>query len=227
MKKLGLMIISALIGGVLFSSCSKDENPSDWFDTDALFESSIAFIARITDNSADWSLCIVDATGNDMQKVVDKTVACRKPVRSHSGSQLLFIAQKFDYYNDDDNTWHASSLYELYIVNIDGTGLVLIDRIDNTEDGSFGNFDWSPDDRQIVYVRSYDNYWDKTCLILYNIADNTSVTLQTEGNICSPKFSPDGKQIAYCTSVENSHHIYKMDADGNNNHLTQLAEMCS
>jgi len=217
MKRLALKIVFAIF---LFTSCSTDKNLDDLFDTNASFDSStIAFIDRITDNSAEWSLCTADASGDDMQKITDKTVACRKPVRSHSGSQLLFLAQKFDYYNDENNTWHASSLYELYIINIDGTGLTLIDRIDSTEEGNFGDFDWSPDDRQIVYVRSYDNYWDKTCLILYDISDNFSTILQTGGNICNPKFSPDGKQIVYCVSTETSYHIYKMNVNGNNNQL--------
>ena len=187
--------------------------------------SSIAFIARITDNSSDWSLCTMDASGNGIKKIIDKTVACQKPVRSHSGTQLLFTTVDFDYYVDEDNSFHSSSQYELYIVNIDGTGLTLIDRIDHTEDGRFGYFAWSPDDRRIVYVRSYYNNWEESYLILFNISNKTHTILQTEGNVCSPKFSPDGKQIAYCATVDtdityvNDHHIYKMDVNGDNNQL--------
>ena len=122
-----------------------------------------------------------------------------------------------------------SSEYELCIINIDGTRLTVIDRVSNTEAGKFGNVAWSPDDSHIVYVRSYDNYWDKTYLILYNILENTHSIIQTEGNVCSPVFSPDGTQIAYCTTVEAdnngyeyplyNHNIYIMDVNGNNNQL--------
>ena len=186
--------------------------------------SSVAFIARITYNSADWSLCAIDKSGNGMRKIVDKTVACQKPIRSHSGTKLLFTVVKFDHWNDENNTFHSSYEYELYIVNIDGTGLTLIDRIDPTADGRFGGVAWSPDDSQIVYVRWYyhysvDPYWDETNLILFNISDNTRTILQTEGNVCSPKFSPDGKHIAYCTLVENGHHIYKMNVSENTNQV--------
>ena len=210
-----------------FSQCDKSSfSDDDGYDIDPDYSivpsfdySSIACIARITYNSADWSLCVMDKSGNGMRKIIDKTVACQKPVRSHSGSQLLFTVVKFDYWNDENNTFHSSYENELCIVNIDGTGLTLIDRVDNTVAGQIGCVAWSPDDSQIIYVRSYDNYWDKTCLIRYNISDNTHTILKTEGNVCSPSFSPDGKQIAYCTSIENGHHIYKMDADGNNNQL--------
>jgi len=181
--------------------------------------SSVAFIARITENSSDWSLCVMDKTGNNMKKIFEKTVGCQKPIRSHSGTRLLFIATTHEYWVDEDNAFRGSSEYGLYIVNTDGTGLTLIDHIDHTEDGNFGSVAWSPDDSQIVYVRTYDNYWEKSYLIFFNISDNTQTILETEINVCSPNFSHDGKQIIYCATSETGHHIYKMDLDGNNNQL--------
>ena len=227
-KKIVLQLICVSCVFALLQ-CSKSEFSDEEHPITPLFDySSIACIARITYNSADWSLCVMDKSGNNMRKILDKTVACQKPVRSHSVTQLLFTAVKFEYRNDENNTFHATSQYELYIVNTDGTGLTLIDRIDPTEEGRFGAVAWSPDDSQIVYVRSYEN-WGKTYLNLYNISDNTDTVLQTEGNVCTPSFSPDGKQIAYCATVETgdivyihslyNHHIYKMDADGNNHQL--------
>ena len=213
-KSVLLLICTGCI--FMLSQCDNGE----FIDNNPYEYSSIACIARITDNSAEWSLCNIDNLGN-IQKIVDKTVACRKPIRSHFGTRLLFSAVSA-------NSSYTASRYELYIVNTDGTNLTLIDRIDYAEDGGFGNFAWSPDDSQIVYVRSYDNYWDKSYLILFDISNNTHTVLQTEGNVCSPKFSPDGTQIAYCATVEsdityvhslNNHHIYKMDVDGNNNQL--------
>ena len=167
----------------------------------------------------------MDNSGNNMRKIIDKTVACQKPIRSYSGIKLLFTSVKFDYWNDENNTFHSSSEYELYIVNIDGTGLTLIDRIDDTtKDGQFGAVAWSPDDNKIVYARLYYNYldntyWEDVNLILYDISTKTHTIIPTEENVCSLSFSPDGRQIAYCTSIENGHHIYKMDVDGNNNQL--------
>ena len=180
-----------LIVSLLAFGCEK-HNSSDGISD----FSSIAFIARITDNSADWSLCTMDKSGNNMQKIVDKVVGCLKPIRSHCGTRLLF-------------TSHS----ELYIVNIDGTGLTLIDY------GSFSGMDWLPNNKHIVYVKYMDSYYDSTALVLYNTLDNTKTILQTEGNVCNPKFSPDGRQIAYCTSIANSHRIYKMDINGQNNRL--------
>jgi TolB protein len=189
--------------------------PVDPLDT----YSTIAFIARITDNSAEWSLCVMDASGNGIRKIVDKSVACHKPVRSYSGMQLLFTAAKFDSWVNDNNSVGMSSEYGLYIVNIDGTGLTLIDCIDRTEIGTFGSVAWAPDDKYIVYVKYSGASWEKRDLILYNISDNTRKTLKTIGDICTPTFSPDGKYIAYCASVENAHHIYKMEVSNNHHQL--------
>jgi TolB protein len=95
----------------------------------------------------------------------------------------------------------------------------LIDHVEPTEIGRFGGVAWSPDDRQIIYVKYSGVSLEKRDLILYNLSNNTRKTIKTEGDICTPKFSPSGKQIVYCTSNETSHHIYKMDVNGSNNRL--------
>ena len=189
--------------------------------------SSIAFIARITPNSADWSLCVMDKSGNNMQKIFDGTVACQKPVRSNCGTQLLFRSVVFEYWTNPDNSFGSSSEFSLHIVNTDGTGLTLIDHIGTHEIGNFGGFDWSPDDKYIVYVKHSEGY-TKRELILYNVSNKTHTVLRTEGNICTPQFSPNGRQIAYCAIVESdpifmnshrNHHIFVIDVDGKNNRL--------
>lgn len=202
------------------SQCNKAENQDGEFSPANTWDySKVAFIARITDNSAAWSLCTMDKSGSGMRKIVDKTVACQKPVRSHFGTKLLFTSVKFDSWVNEDNSIGMSSEYELYIINTDGTGLTLIDRIGTTEAGTFGSVAWSPDDSQIIYVKYSGSSWENRDLILYHILDNTHMALETERNVCSPEFSPDGKQIVYCASTETGHHIYKMDVYGNNHQL--------
>ena len=219
MKK--IVFFLGCIGCVLaLSQCDKNKISDDGFSPVETWDfSTIAFIARITDNSSEWSLCTVDESGSNLRKIVDKTVACQKPVRSNSGKQLLFTAVKFDSWTNPDNSVGMSSEYELCIINTDGTGFTLIERIDPAETGTFGGVAWSPDDRQIVYVKYSGASWEKRDLILYNISDNTRKTLKTEDGVCTPNFSPNGKQIVYCAETETGHHIYKMGVDGDNNQL--------
>ena len=217
MKK--VVTFSLCIGCIfILLHCDKVENSDNGISPiEPRDYSKVAFISRITENSADWSLCVMDASGNNMRKIVDESVPCKAPIRSHSGRKLLFTTTKFNSWVNEDNSVGMSSEYSLYIINTNGTNLTLIDHIGTTESGNFGNAAWSPDDRQIVYVKYSGASWEKRDLFQYNISDNTRKTLKTESNICTPDFSPDGRQIVYCASTETGHHIYKMDVDGNNN----------
>lgn len=208
-----LICISAIF---TLSQCDSSGVLSDVPDPDPVEPwdniSNVVFLARLNSNSGGWSLCVIDTFGNT-RKIVEKTTTCQKPVRSGSGEQLLFTTYTSDYY------------YELYSVNIDGTGLTLIDRINN---GYLGIPDWAPDDKQIVYTKTKQSS-DKieSDLIIYNILDRTYGVLGVLGEEKhSPKFSPDGKQIVYCATVSSdalfmhshrNHHIFKVDIDEKNN----------
>ena len=226
-------VVLLIFTGCVFilQQCSKNE----FFDDDGtnieaiipiapLFDySSIVFMGSITENSADRVLCIMDTSGNNVRKISNMTLGCGiKPLRSLCGTRFLVQNVIFESSLADDNSVKVTYQYELYIVDIDGTKLAQIDQTDHTVNGYFGGFDWAPDDKHIIYVKGSHDKWDKNDLILYNILDKTHTILQTVGKVCTPKFSPDGKQIAYCTTVEDSHHIYKIDVvgeNGKNNHL--------
>ena len=179
--------------------------------------SSVAFIARITDNSADWSFCVMDKSGNNMRKIVDMTVACSKPIRSRSGQRLLFSAVPSDsQYVESHPSFGEPFISKLYLVTADGTGLSLIDQSFTL----FGCADWSPDDTQIVYLKYLELNSSGGELVIYNIADKVHTILQADGEYKScPQFSPDGKQIVYNASTKTGCHIFKIDVDGENNHL--------
>lgn len=183
-------IAICLAGMIMFSGCEKDPFPlgtDNW--------NSIACIARITENSAAWSVCIMDKDGNNMRKIVDKSFGFPIPTRSNSGKQLLF------------------SMDGLYFVGIDGIGLTLIE-------GANGNAGWSPDDKQIAYIKYSGDSRETSELFLYNIADKTHTLLQANGNDKAwVNFSPNGKQIAYSAYSGNSHGIYTINIDGKNNQL--------
>lgn len=176
----------------LFTRCQKDDN--DGFPSGTDSWSHIACIARIPESSAGWSVCIMDKNGNNLHKIVDRSFGFSIPMRSHSGKQLLFSSNG------------------LYFVGTDGTGLTLIE-------GADGNAAWSPDDKQIVYVKS-GNIPMSSDLLIYNIADKTHTLLQANGsNKACVNFSPDGKQIAYSACNEDGIAIYTIDVNGRNNRL--------
>ncbi|MDR0749024.1 MAG: hypothetical protein LBF62_05585 [Tannerellaceae bacterium] len=194
---------------VALLQCYRIENSDDEiFPPEAWDYSKVAFIARVSlsNNSAPWFLFTVDNTGNNVRQIAGITTTCSKPVCSRSGEKLLFSTLTDDY------------KYKLYVTDTDGSELILID----SADVYCGNADWSPDDKYIVYVKCSDPYWNNSDLILYNISDKTHTVLQNDGKASSPKFSPNGKQIAYCKSNE----VYKMDINGNNNQLVISNASC-
>jgi len=177
--------------------------------------SSVAFITRITNDSENWSLCILD-TSNNTRKIVEIPIASQKSVCSCSGTQLLF-------------TTSTSGYRELYSVNIDGTELTLIDRVNN---GYFSTPDWSPDNKQIVYTKTNKHSSKgrhKNDLIIYNTLDRTHKIVNVLGEEKhDPTFSPNGTQIVYSATVPSdtlfmlshrNHHIFKIDVNGKNNSL--------
>jgi len=212
MKKIKILLI-CLISIFTLSQCDNSIIIDDEIPTvkPLSFDfSSVAFIARITYNSSDWSLCIMDSDGNNMRKIVDFTTTCSKPVRSNSGNKLLFLTYTTDY------------KYELYSVNIDGSNLTLIGQ--NCLSPA-----WSPDDKYIAYIKPSDSHWNSSELILYNTFDRTHKVLNVMGDVIhNPKFSPCGRYIAYCAEIKadtmfmhthRNHHIYTVDVNGKNNKL--------
>ena len=183
--------------------------------------STVACIARITENNAAWSLCTMDINGKNMRTIVSSTVGCQKPVRSYSGTRLLFSTVTGGNYVGEDGSVHIDYQYGLYFVNMDGSGLTLIDQ---SKESSFRSLDWSPDDQHIVYTKSPSGDWTKNVLVLYNIEDKSHTILLTEGGVISNmKFSPDGSLLLYCSRSEDGHHIYALDVNGTNKLLIRNA----
>ena len=174
-----------------------------------------SLIAFIASGGEEGGLYTMNFLGNDKRKIID-TVGYGKPVRSHCGKQLIFATSKFDTFVGEDNSVNFINPQQgLYFVNTDGTGLTTIERMN--EFGYFANADWSPDDTQIVYVKS--DYYNGVDLILYNGSTQKQKILTNKAQISSPKFSPDGKQIVYTATVDAGSSIYKIDVNGKNDQI--------
>ena len=196
-NRLNMIVIAICLAGItMFSSCEKDpNNGNDDFPLGTNNWNSIACIAHIPESGSGWNVCIMDKEGNNLRKIVDKSFGFPVPTRSNSGEQLLFLMDG------------------LYFVGIDGTGLTLIE-------GANGNAGWSPDDKQIAYIKYSGDSRETSELFLYNIADKTHTLLQAGGNDKAwVNFSPNGKQIAYSAYNGNSTDIYTINIDGKNNQL--------
>jgi Tol biopolymer transport system component len=84
--------------------------------------------------------------------------------------------------------WHASA-WQLWKIDVDGTGLM---PLDTTPDCRCGSPDWSPDGSQIAYDVLDDTGGGYQTAVIQ--ADGSNRRIVTRGSI--PTWSPDGKLIA-------------------------------
>ena len=70
---------------------------------------------------------------------------------------------------------------------------------------------WSPDQRRIVYTTYKRANPDLVILSLY---EGKSTTVAARGTNFSGTFSPDGKKLAFCSTMDGNAEIYTADADG-------------
>lgn len=182
---------------VLIIGC--DEHDFNFSETD----SKIAFLSRRTENSADWSLMIMNNDGSEQKEITNIKVRCERPVISNSGKTILFVHYS-EYF-----------FYELYSIDIDGSYLSLIDKANRY----CGSPCWSKDDSKIIYSINRNESTDEKDIVLYDFFTKEKQTLTSDGNNSSAKFSNSNK-IIYCHQKNAQFHdIYAMDDNGNNKQL--------
>ncbi|MDH7512649.1 MAG: Tol-Pal system beta propeller repeat protein TolB [Clostridiales bacterium] len=73
---------------------------------------------------------------------------------------------------------------------------------------------WSPDKEKIAYL-SYPGVGVAGLYLLY-IEEGKKIPVSTRGTNFSPDFSPDGKKLAFCSTMDGNSEIYVCSADGKN-----------
>jgi TolB protein len=115
-------------------------------------------------------------------------------------SKIVFVS------NRDGNN-------EIYIMDYDGAGQTRI-TYNKYQDYMPA---WSPDQRKIVYTSYKRANQD---LVVVSPYEQKNMVLASKGLNNSGAFSPDGKKVAICSTMDGNSEIYVVDADGT--HLRRL-----
>jgi Tol biopolymer transport system component len=138
----------------------------------------------------------MDRDGTNLRQVVD--LAAWDPTWSPDGSAILFASA-------------MNKTSQLYIVNVDGTGLRQV--------GDFpflrGRSDWSVRDLIVTYS---GRRWERELYIMNSDGSGQQRISPIGGNSQGPSFSPDGQWIAFTSYFDRYEvhgcEIYIMRVDG-------------
>jgi Tol biopolymer transport system component len=110
-----------------------------------------------------------------------------------------------------------SGLPQIYLINMDGTGLQLVTSID----GGACQPSWSPDGQQLVFISPcsergefFENPYSDASLYLIN-ADGTGQRPLTSvpGSDFEPAWSPDGTRIAFTSLRDGNKNVYVLELE--------------
>jgi Tol biopolymer transport system component len=145
---------------------------------------------KIVFSSYDGLNFISSTDRTDLTKIIDTPNFEIHPSWAPDGSKVAFISQNVD----------NPSLYDLMVVNVDGTGLITL-ASNLGEIDYFSSFSWSPDGEKITF----SNPVNESREIFTINADGTGLKQVTNLSAPSnsppiqPAWSPDGKKIAFVT----------------------------
>lgn len=140
-------------------------------------------------------------------RVTDMPEGACQPDWAPDGKRLVFISPC-----DTNKDYYPGS--SLYIINIDGTGLLPLPTM------SGGDFDpaWSPDGSKIVFTSLRNN--GRIQLYLINLEDNSVKPLSEKYSFdMQPAWSNDGERIVFVSTRRGDPQIWVMDSDGGNQRL--------
>ena len=157
---------------------------------------------RGSDWSSDgkWIAYISDETGEDELYIV-KQDGSEKPIQlTKNGDTYKF---GFWWSPDAKKIAFSDQKKRLYYIDIETKDLTLIDQ---SQDGEFHDYTWSPDSKWLAYAKPSDV--EPTRINLYNLETKTSTPVTSKWfNSGDPSFSNDGKYL-YFTSARTFNPIY-------------------
>ena len=160
----------------------------------------IIFQNRIDGNA---EICRVPAAGGEVQRLTNDPGRDVAPAWSPDGSRIVFSSNRGESY----------SLFQLYVMNSDGTDQ---HRIYYSKAISLGP-SWSPDGQQIIFANDKEDNRSGNFEIFAiepeTVNPERRLTFRLRYDV-GPVFSPDGERIVFSSNADGNSEIYIMHSDG-------------
>jgi len=151
-------------------------------------------LAFVSDRDGGNGIYLMNSDGTNVVRLAGVTGG--NPIWSPDGNRIAFTGSRQGF------------SYEIYVVNIDGSGLL---NVTNNPQEDFAPA-WSPDGKRLAFTSRRDN---GTYSVYVVNVDGTGTRRVVEGYSRDPAWSPDGTRIAYVAQGEqNDTNIYVVSADG-------------
>ena len=159
-------------------------------------------------NRENYEICVMDADGNNQQRLTDNDFYDTHPSWSPDGERIAFMSRRDGHFIGE---FGLSS--EIYVMDADGKNTR---RLTNNRKSDLSP-SWSPDGKWIVF--SADRKGDDVNYEIYVMdADGGNQRRLTNNRVhdTSPSWSSDGKRIVFSSYRDGNAEIYVMDNDGGN-----------
>lgn len=186
------------------------------YDSSPVWSPDGTKIAFISNRDYLFSLYVMNADGSNAQRLTE-TLEPGEPAWSPDGGKIAFTAGvRF-------TVGMGKASTNIYIVNVDGTGLTQLTR--NTDLNSRPA--WSPDGKQIVFTSNRDGQAKVWAMDAdgsnQRELPNTNIDKKSPFYNHQPTWSPDGSKVLFsyprvCTN-DYEVGIYVMNADGSNGRM--------
>jgi len=129
----------------------------------------------------------VGADGSNQHQLTEGTFDDREPIFSHDGTHIAFSSDRGDPLGSDNNIW-----------TLDVRTGQLTELTTNPAEDTMPA--WSPDDKEIVFISSRDNYKSAWAVNVATKVERKVASAPTGGRIDAASYGPGG-QLVYESSV--------------------------
>ena len=174
-----------------------------WLATSPLW-GKIAFYSKRDGNSEIYTM---DSNGSDPTRLTFNAAKDNAPSWSPNARQIAFHSSR----HDDNDPHTAEENTEIYIMDADGSNQRRLTHYPGLDTGP----DWHPDGSQITFTSTRNAGENQNFNIFVIDADGSNVRQITDLEFAArPKWSPDGRRIAFEAFIGHSREIYVANADG-------------